>query len=247
MKTGWFLLEGSWYYAPDNGAILQNGFGIIAAKDAGGQEKLAYFEASGSLRMHSFDIGKKNYIVNGSGYIVQTVLHGISYYSQRDPRWANVLIGSSYLGMSGCVVTNLTSVVNYFTNTNYTPVDIGHILHDAGIYNPPSNNGSTSNAYGYIANYFGLTYRNALSYQDVVTELLKGKVIVGAVGPGEFTIDPYTHGLLIYGYDENGYVMVHDPYNSQKTKKYPLSLIWNQRSDWVGDNMDYGPFYSLGI
>ena len=246
MKTGWFLLEGSWYYAPDNGAILQNGFGIIAAKDAGGQEKLAYFEASGSLRMHSFDIGKKNYIVNGSGYIVQTVLHGITYYSQRDPRWANVWIGGygSFSG-TGCLPSVATSLVNYYLGTWYIPTDLGNLLHANGYYNVTCY-GASSDSWRFIANNYGFSFSNNLSYDDMRMELLKGNIVVGAVGSGTFVNPGFTHELLLYGLDENGYCNVYDPLDSNKNGKYHLSTIYNQRSFDGIDTLDGGPFYSLG-
>ena len=77
-------------------------------------------------------------------------------------------------------------------------------------------------------------------------ELLKGNIVVGAVGPGTFVNPGYTHELLLYGLDENGYCNVYDPLDRYKNGKYHLSTIYNQRSFDGIDNVDGGPFYSLG-
>ena len=39
------------------------------------------------------------------------------------------------LGSTACTMMSLTTVVNYFNNTNYSPVDIAIDCHNAGYYN----------------------------------------------------------------------------------------------------------------
>lgn len=66
-----------------------------------------------------------------------------------------------------------------------------------------------------------------------------------SVGPGTFVEPGYSHELLLFGIDANGYVNVYGPYDISKNGKYHISTIWNQRSTYLGDNYNGGPFFAL--
>ena len=239
MRTGWFFLDESWYYAPDGGAIIKNGFGTIQSKHCGNQgDKVSYFEADGRLRTKSFTLGKVSYTVDESGYVVKTIVNGIPYFNQRDPRWANIWIGNWNICSTGCLPSVATSLINYLSGTNYSLIDLGIFLHQYGFYNSHCY-GSSSDAWRFIANYYSYSFANNLSYEDIKFELLKGNIVVGAVGPGTFVKPGYTHELLLYGMDQEGYCYVYDPLDSTKNGRYHLSTIFNQRSTHPDDIIDF--------
>ena len=53
---------------------------------------------------------------------------------QRDPRWINVKLGTSNttIGNVGCLLTDITSYVNYLLGTNYTPPEMNEIIKKVG-------------------------------------------------------------------------------------------------------------------
>ena len=245
MKTGWILDNGSWYYATERGSIVKNGFGTISAKDAGGISRVSYFEADGKLRMYSFTIGKVNYTVDGSGYITNTTVNGVPYYNQRDPQWAWTVIGSGNMQNTACAVMVATSIVNYYTNLNVNPVDMGKLFYQNGVYNAGGLDGTSADCWEIVKNQYGLNYTNNLSYEDLINNLRMGKIVATSENPGHFTVPGFTHAILLYGIDANGYVNVYDPYDTSKNGKYHISMIWSQQSTAYEDCINGGPFFAF--
>ena len=245
MKTGWILDNGSWCYATERGSIVKNGFGTISAKDAGGVSRVSYFEADGKLRMYSFTIGKVNYTVDGSGYITNTTVNGVPYYNQRDPQWAWTVIGSGNMQNTACAVMVATSIVNYYTNLNVNPVDMGKLFYQNGVYNAGGLDGTSADCWEIVKNQYGLNYTNNLSYEDLINNLRMGKIVATSENPGHFTVPGFTHAILLYGIDANGYVNVYDPYDTSKNGKYHISMIWSQQSTAYEDCINGGPFFAF--
>ena len=245
MKTGWILDDGSWYYATERGSIVKNGFGTISAKDAGGISRVSYFEVDGKLRMYSFTIGRVNYTVDGSGYITNTTVNGVPYYNQRDPQWAWTVIGSGNMQNTACAVMVATSIVNYYTNLNVNPVDMGKLFYQNGVYNAGGLDGTSADCWEIVKNQYGLNYTSNLSYEDLINNLRMGKIVATSENPGHFTVPGFTHAILLYGIDANGYVNVYDPYDTSKNGKYHISMIWNQQSTAYEDCINGGPFFAF--
>ena len=245
MKTGWILDNGSWYYATERGSIVKNGFGTISAKDAGGISRVSYFEVDGKLRMYSFTIGRVNYTVDGSGYITNTTVNGVPYYNQRDPQWAWTVIGSGNMQNTACAVMVATSIVNYYTNLNVNPVDMGKLFYQNGVYNAGGLDGTSADCWEIVKNQYGLNYTSNLSYEDLINNLRMGKIVATSENPGHFTVPGFTHAILLYGIDANGYVNVYDPYDTSKNGKYHISMIWNQQSTAYEDCINGGPFFAF--
>lgn len=233
-------IAGSWYYFDTATGYMQTGF--VQTGDV-----VRYYDNQGKLKTGTFRIGDIEVTTDVSGKVVKTYIYNIPYLNQTDPRWGSLWVGSlGNIASTGCVPTVAASVINYYLGTNYTPNDIGALLHSRGLYNVGDLYGSSSDAWKFLANYFGFDYKNNLSYQQIINELQQGRIIVGSVGAGTFVNPGYTHELLIWGIDENGYCNVYDPLRSSKNGRYHISTIWNQRSTVPEDNYDFGPFFSLG-
>lgn len=171
---------------------------------------------------------------------------GVSYYCQNDGRWAWNVVGNYYFGGSGCVPTTVTMIVNTINGTNYTPNQVGQILHNAGYFNT-SSIGTGSESWQFVANKFGLSYKNNLNVELAKQELLKGNMIAAAVGGGKFCPwNGVTHEILLFGLDAQGYTTVYDPYTSSRNGRVHISEVFNHPSWDSGDRKNGGPFFSLG-
>lgn len=194
----------------------------------------------------SFTVDKVSYETDGNGFITKASWEGVSYYCQNDGRWAWNVVGNYYFGGSGCVPTTVTMIVNTINGTNYTPNQVGQILHNAGYFNTGSI-GTGGDSWQFVANKFGLSYKNNLNVESAKQELLKGNMIAAAVGGGKFC--PWygvTHEILLFGLDAQGYTTVYDPYTSSRNGRVHISEVFNHPSWDSGDRKNGGPFFSLG-
>ena len=242
MVFGEVRINGSWYYFDLKTGQMASGL----VNMPGGAKNIHYYDNQGKLKIGTFTVGKTRYTTDSSGKIIKTELLEVPYYSQRDPRWASIWYGQfGNIGSTGCTCTAATMMINYYLGTNYTPQTLCDFLYRNGFYNSGTV-GTTSDVWRFLANYYGFTYKNNLSYDGVIHELLSGNIVQGAVGPGNFVQPGYTHSIMIFGIDANGYVTVFDPYDPLKNGRYHISSIWDQRSFDYVDTMDGGPFFSLG-
>lgn len=230
--------NGYWYNFKDNGTIS------VGFDNVGNGAK--YYDHLGRRQTGTFKIDKVTYNTDNNGFITKASWEGVSYYCQQDGQWAWNVVGNYYFGSSGCVPTTVTMIVNTINGTNYTPIQIGQILHDAGYYNTNSI-GTGGDAWQYVANRFGLSYANNLNVESAKQELFKGNMIAAAVGGGKFCPwNGVTHEILLFGLDAQGYTTVYDPYTSSRNGRVHISEVFNYPSWDSGDKKNGGPFFSLG-
>lgn len=230
--------NGYWYNFKDNGTIS------VGFDNVGNGAK--YYDHLGRRQTGTFKIDKVTYNTDNNGFITKASWEGVSYYCQQDGQWAWNVVGNYYFGSSGCVPTTVTMIVNTINGTNYTPIQIGQILHDAGYYNTNSI-GTGGDAWQYVATRFGLSYANNLNMESAKQELFKGNMIAAAVGGGKFCPwNGVTHEILLFGLDAQGYTTVYDPYTSSRNGRVHISEVFNYPSWDSGDKKNGGPFFSLG-
>lgn len=230
--------NGYWYNFKEDGT-LSVGFVNIG-------NSVKYYDNLGRRMSGSFTVDKVSYETDGNGFITKASWEGVSYYCQNDGRWAWNVVGNYYFGGSGCVPTTVTMIVNTINGTNYTPNQVGQILHNAGYFNTGSI-GTGGDSWQFVANKFGLSYKNNLNVESAKQELLKGNMIAAAVGGGKFC--PWygvTHEILLFGLDAQGYTTVYDPYTSSRNGRVHISEVFNHPSWDSGDRKNGGPFFSLG-
>ena len=90
-----------------------------------------YYDNLGRRQTGTFKVDKVTYNTDTNGFITKASWEGVSYYCQNDGRWAWDVVGNYYFGSSGCGPTTVTMSVNTSNGTNYTPNQVGHILHIA--------------------------------------------------------------------------------------------------------------------
>lgn len=246
MQTNWLKQAEGWYFFASDGAMRK---GTISWKDDAYYMYQHNDSNGGKEGVMAEDCVIKNFkttlYVGESGAIYKSVVDGVNYYAQRDPRWAYDIVGGYYFGDTGCLPTAATAVINYYLDTNWIPSEIGQLLHDAGHMNTVDFIGSEGASWHYLANYFGLNYENNLTSAGAVrSQLLQGKLVGCAVDPGYFVPEGFTHALLLFGY-EDGYTYVYDSLNQSKNGWYPVEYIFNQQSTDPYDRTDNGPFYAI--
>lgn len=230
--------NGYWYNFKEDGSLS------VGFVNIGNSAK--YYDNFGRRQTGTFTIDKVTYNTDSNGFITKASWEGVSYYCQNDGRWAWNVVGNYYFGGSGCVPTTVTMIVNTINGTNYTPNQVGQILHNAGYFNT-SSIGTGSESWQFVANKFGLSYKNNLNVESAKQELLKGNMIAAAVGGGKFCPwNGVTHEILLFGLDAQGYTTVYDPYTSSRNGRVHISEVFNHPSWDSGDKRNGGPFFSLG-
>lgn len=230
--------NGYWYNFKEDGSLS------VGFVNIGNSAK--YYDNLGRRQTGTFTIDKVTYNTDSNGFITKASWEGVSYYCQNDGRWAWNVVGNYYFGGSGCVPTTVTMIVNTINGTNYTPNQVGQILHNAGYFNTGSI-GTGGDSWQFVANKFGLSYKNNLNVESAKQELLKGNMIAAAVGGGKFCPwNGVTHEILLFGLDSQGYTTVYDPYTSSRNGRVHISEVFNYPSWDSGDKKNGGPFFSLG-
>lgn len=230
--------NGYWYNFKEDGSLS------VGFVNMGNSAK--YYDNLGRRQTGIFKVDKVTYNTDSNGFITKASWEGVSYYCQNDGRWAWDVVGNYYFGSSGCVPTTVTMIVNTINGTNYTPNQVGQILHNAGYFNT-SSIGTGGDSWQFVANKFGLSYKSNLNVESAKQELLKGNMIAAAVGGGKFC--PWygvTHEILLFGLDAQGYTTVYDPYTSSRNGRVHISEVFNHPSWDSGDKKNGGPFFSLG-
>lgn len=139
---------------------------------------------------------------------------------QTDERWADAPYGRSTVAVSGCAPTCI-SMASLALNKKeaVTPDVVAEYSYENGYYVEGSGTKWTLLKEG--LGEFSLTAEELpLSRSQMEGRLDEGKVLILAVGPGDFTTEG--HFILIYGYTADGF-LVNDPNsreNSSKTWSY---------------------------
>lgn len=207
--------------------------------------KLLYCASTGKIQTGSFTVDKQTFTTDNTGAINSMNCQNIPYYNQLDPRWSGYVFGQGTMGSTACTMMTATTVINYFNNTNYTPVQIANECHNAGYYNGRVP-GTLSSVWKYVSDKYDLTYKEGLTLNTITQSLLEGNIVVGGVGYSRWC--PWygsTHQIYMTGY-KNGQVQVYDPYQSSQCGWFNLNDIWNVKSTDPDDNLNNGPFFALG-
>ncbi len=136
------------------------------------------------------------------------------YFQQWDERWGFDAYGDGLIGIDGCGPTALAMVVSGLTNSMVSPRDIANFSVTYGYYVAESGSAWAMVPGG--CDYYDLScYDLMLDEYAMQYALDEGGLIIAVVGPGHFTSEG--HFLVIYGYDESGF-LIYDPNNLANSK-----------------------------
>jgi len=135
----------------------------------------------------------------------------LTYYSQIDSRWKNILYTSTgnknqTIGSSGCGPTSAAIVVSGIKGT-VLPPEMAKIYVDNGFRS--ANNGTYLSAFSWTANVFNIPYQETYYLDTAVNFLKNNNYIIVSVGEGLFTTGG--HLMVIAGIDGNT-LKIYDPY-----------------------------------
>ena len=167
-----------------------------------------------------------------------------TYYSQRDPRWAGKWYGVSNVDQSGCVPTSLAMTFTDILGRTILPTTVADYLYNNTDSFNKGEAGTDSDGIVAATRNWGLNSQLVNGASGIAEALMAGKHVLAAVGNSQFTSDPYTHELVLHGYD-NGRTYVRDPYNSGNNGWYSINYLHSIKSKDPMDNKLGAPFFSI--
>ena len=197
---------------------------IIAAAEENARKNRAAANYNGILVVSSM-----NKVASTGGFDVNLTAEELAadhpLLLQYDPRWAGYPYGTGTMKSSACGPTSFAMVITALTNiTNASPplvatysMNHGHYVPGAGTAHSLFLNGCTD---------FGL-YCHEISNTEaeMCAAIDRGEMLILSVHYGNFTHSGAGHFIVIYGYNENGF-MVNDPGSYERSCKYwPYSVI----------------------
>lgn len=158
-------------------------------------------------------------------------------FLQWDMRWGYLPYGDdSNIGLSGCGPTCISMVLYYLTkNEMFTPDKIAAYAMDHNYY--VEGTGTAWSLMKDVASLYGITVTEPSESEIALkAELDQGHVLICAMRQGDFTVAG--HFIVIYGYDESGF-MVNDPNCAARSRKrWPYHEIKEQiKKVWAYGNM----------
>ena len=167
-----------------------------------------------------------------------------TYYSQRDPRWAGKYYGISNVDQSGCVPTSLAMTFTDILGRTILPTTVADYLYNNTDSFNKGEVGTDADGIVSATRNWGLKSQLVSGAGGIAEALMAGKHVLAAVGNSQFTSDPYTHELVLHGYD-NGRTYVRDPYNSGNNGWYSINYLHSIKSKDPMDNKLGAPFFSI--
>ena len=167
-----------------------------------------------------------------------------TYYSQRDPRWAGKWYGVSNVDQSGCVPTSLAMTFTDILGRTILPTTVADYLYNNTDSFNKGEAGTDADGIVSATRNWGLKSQLINGAGGIAEALMAGKHVLAAVGNSQFTSDPYTHELVLHGYD-NGRTYVRDPYNSGNNGWYSINYLHSIKSKDPMDNKLGAPFFSI--
>lgn len=168
-----------------------------------------------------------------------------TYYSQRDPRWASKWYGVSNMDQSGCVPTSLAMTFTDILGTVIAPTTVANYLYyNTNSFNKTSVAGTDADGIVLASKNWGLKSNVLSSIANIASALMSGQHVLAAVGASQFINYPYTHEIVLHGYD-NGKTYVRDPFNANNNGWYSLDYIHGVQSRDAMDTKLGAPFFSV--
>ena len=168
-----------------------------------------------------------------------------TYYSQRDPRWASKWYGVSNMDQSGCVPTSLAMTFTDILGTVIAPTTVAdYLYYNTNSFNKTSVAGTDAEGIVLASKNWGLKSNMLSSIANIASALMSGQHVLAAVGASQFINYPYTHEIVLHGYD-NGKTYVRDPFNANNNGWYSLDYIHGVQSRDSMDTKLGAPFFSI--
>ena len=168
-----------------------------------------------------------------------------AYFSQRDPRWAGKWYGVSNMDQSGCVPTSLAMAFTDILGKEVLPTTIAdYLYYNTNSFNKIAVAGTDADGLVAATKNWGLTSQMLTSKDAIAATLVSGKHVLAAVEESIFINAPYTHEIVLQGYD-NGKTYVRDPFNAANNGWHSIDYIFSVKSTDPIDAKLGSPFFSV--
>jgi len=149
------------------------------------------------------------------------------FYYQWDTAWGYMNYGDSSLGMNGCGPTCMAMIASAILgDSSINPYTMAKLIIEHGYVT--EGDGTDADVFPVLATLLGFygneTYNN---YNTIKNALDNGEYLILNVGPGDFTRGG--HFIVVEKLNENGTVVVHDPYSTvNSSKRWDLESVVDQ-------------------
>ena len=168
-----------------------------------------------------------------------------TYFSQRDPRWAGKWYGVSNMDQSGCVPTSLAMAFTDILGKEVLPTTIAdYLYYNTNSFNKIAVAGTDADGLVAATKNWGLTSQMLTGKDAIAATLVSGKHVLAAVEESIFINAPYTHEIVLQGYD-NGKTYVRDPFNAANNGWHSIDYIFSVKSTDPIDAKLGSPFFSV--
>lgn len=160
-------------------------------------------------------------------------------FLQYDPRWATYPYGLGTMASSACGPTCFSMVITGLTNiSNASPPMIATYSMNRGFYVP--NQGTAHTLFTSGAPDFGLyCTKVACTEADMKAHIDAGEMLILAMHYGHFTHSAAGHFIMVYGYNQNGF-MVNDPASYERSTQYwPFAVFGGEADNIYGFGVGY--------
>lgn len=175
--------------------------------------------------------------------MLDTAMGPMLYYNQGDTRWKNYLYGGyDPIGSHGCGPTAISMLINSFTPSTVTPIEVadwaaanGYFAKGSGSYHSLIPDGLSA---------FGLSVESVTNRtpEHVRSILKEGRLLVALMGRGSLT--KVGHFIIITHNCDNGNVYIADPNSlSNSTVEWDLQQLMNELKRSYDSG---GPLWAVG-
>ena len=230
----------SWYDATPTGTHTEVNVSTVNHKNLAGNYTTHVYVDYVDNTVQGFNLGETALAPRNRRVEPQT-----TYYSQRDPRWASKWYGVSNMDQSGCVPTSLAMTFTDILGTTVSPTTVAdYLYYNTNSFNKTSVAGTDAEGIVSASKNWGLKSNMLSSISSIASALLSGQHVLAAVGASQFINYPYTHEIVLHGYD-NGKTYVRDPFNAANNGWYSLDYIHGVKSTDPMDTKLGAPFFSI--
>ena len=182
------------------------------------------------IKLYENNPETKDFVLNYQSYSGENAYIDISsdiekgeipFFLQWDERWGYKTYGNDFFAVTGCGPTCLSMVYCGLTGDGtYNPYEIGKLSEERGYY--VDGAGTSWEMMSSLAGELGLTVHDVIFDEThIKQELMEGRPIICVMGAGHFTKEG--HFIVMYGLDENGDILIHDP-NSKINSRQSWNL-----------------------
>ena len=230
----------SWYDATPTGTHTEVNVSTVNHKNLAGNYTTHVYVDYVDNTVQGFNLGETALAPRNRRVEPQT-----TYYSQRDPRWASKWYGVSNMDQSGCVPTSLAMTFTDILGTTVVPTTVAdYLYYNTNSFNKTPVAGTDAEGIVSASKNWGLKSNMLSSISSIASALLSGQHVLAAVGASQFINYPYTHEIVLHGYD-NGKTYVRDPFNAANNGWYSLDYIHGVKSTDPMDTKLGAPFFSI--